>query len=237
MGAVESKYTITLDDDPMVHRLITKVTGVQSLPFAHPDALLNQSQRLQPIAAFIDIFLGFDEATGLDIIPHLNRVWPYTPIFVITAQELDRYVGQALAVGAKDFIKKPFSYEELKARFYIRIEEAAQIKENFQFQLGDVDFDSNSRELVGKKNRSYLSPFASSILVCLIRANGTMVSRDVLKRRVWGSLKVNDNCVDRRLSEIRRGLKDVGADLTVKSKYGKGVVLENELEMRNKIAL
>lgn len=223
---LSNRYSVTLDDDPMIYRLISKITGVNSLPFSDPDALLRRAPGLAPEAAFVDIMLGMEDKSGLDVIPQLNKIWPHTPILVITSQNVGQYVGQALASGAIDFLKKPLNHEELKARYSVRLEEAQEKKAACQFHIGKVNFDAFSRELLGEDQKAFLSPYASSVLLCLVQANGNTISRDVLKRKVWGSLKVNDNCLDRRLSEIRQSLRDIGASATVKSKYGKGVYLD-----------
>ena len=75
---------------------------------------LAAARRLRPVAAVLDIALpGFE---GTEICRRLRAAGDWTPIIFLTARddEIDRLLG--LETGADDFIAKPFSARELKAR-------------------------------------------------------------------------------------------------------------------------
>jgi ActR/RegA family two-component response regulator len=71
----ENHVIVTLDDDPMVSRILEKATGIKSLSFSSLQELVQVAGQYEPLAAFIDIHLGIDEC-GLDIIPTLRAKWP-----------------------------------------------------------------------------------------------------------------------------------------------------------------
>jgi DNA-binding winged helix-turn-helix (wHTH) protein len=59
----------------------------------------------------------------------------------------------------------------------------------------------------------------------LIRANGVVVPKPVLKRELWKGLAVSDNALDRKIFEVRKALKEVGSKVEIHSIYGVGMVL------------
>ncbi|MCX6123302.1 MAG: hypothetical protein NTV34_00910 [Proteobacteria bacterium] len=71
----ESRYTITLDDDPTVCKFISRATGINSLPFTSGAALLKRCESYDPVAVFVDVHLDVSDC-GLDVIPHLRSLWP-----------------------------------------------------------------------------------------------------------------------------------------------------------------
>src|SRR5690348_13248237 len=71
-------YTITLDDDPMVAKMIQKALGLKTISFSSAETLTESIDRYQPVAAFVDIHLDAD-SNGLSIIPALREKWPFCP--------------------------------------------------------------------------------------------------------------------------------------------------------------
>lgn len=230
MTAPEPKdYVIVLDDDAMICKIIEKFSGFKALPFTSCEKLLARAASFAPAAAFIDIHLGVDD-NGLDIIPKLRQIWPLTPIIVQTSDPQPDLVGQALAAGANDFIRKPLSQEELVGRMQARISEMRERAGSTLQRVGDLTFNYKLRYLEKNGRKAYVSPIESELLQSLASAQGTVVGRDILKRKLWGDVKVSDNALDRRISELRKSLKDLTPNLRIRSIYGTGVILEKKTE-------
>ena len=220
-----SEYTITLDDDLMIHRLIQKSLGMKSLPFNSAEKLLEASDSYQPVAAFIDIHLEEDE-NGLHIIPMLKAKWPFCPILVITSDPSDEAVSEALACGADDFVRKPIRPKELAARLQTRLIDQAQKEAKSVIHVGDVTLDRTHRILKGPGGERYLSSTEVNLFMSLLQAKGTIVPRSTLKLRCWGQIAVSDNALDRKIYEVRRALKETGSQINVGTAYGVGFALE-----------
>jgi DNA-binding response OmpR family regulator len=105
-GNSTDTYTITLDDDVMVHQIIERSTKIKTVGMKDPEELLSKIEDLHPIAVFIDIHLGTSR-TGLEILPNLRTAWPFCPILVITGTPAEHTIVKALNSGADDFIRKP----------------------------------------------------------------------------------------------------------------------------------
>jgi len=225
MQSNATDYTITLDDDSLVHRIIERSTGIRSIPFKTGAELLEQASNLSPVAAFVDIHLGVDEC-GLHLIPSLREKWPFCPMIIITSDPSEMLVSEALACGADDFVTKPIRGKELLARLQTRLVDQAQKEAKQSIHFGDLTFDSSHRMLTGAKGQRYLSTTETNLLLCLLQAKGTIVLRDTLKLRCWGPLKVSDGALDRKIYEVRRALEEIGGNMTIKTAYGVGFGLE-----------
>lgn len=224
-------YTVTLEDDPMMHQIIEKTTRITSRYYKDPDELAKDSADMAPVAAFIDINLG-DNKTGLDIIPTLRRNWPYCPILVITASPAENSIAKALASGADDFIRKPLIPEELLARMKLRMEDSAQKAAKEVVDFGDISIDSVHRTVTGPKGKRYVSPIEITLLATLAHTEGTIVEKDALKVRCWGQIKVTDNALHRKLHAVRQLLRDVTDNVVIQTKYGVGFALKYNDEVK-----
>lgn len=218
------KYTITLDDDPVLYRIIEDTLGMKSIPFHCASELIASASDYQPIAAFIDIHLGISEC-GIDLIPTLKEHWARAPLIVMTSDPNDIWVKKALAAGADDFVRKPIRPHELVARFQTRLNDRVQKEAKTIVRIGDIILDTSHRHIKGSLGETYLSPTDINLLLCLIHAKGTVVSADRLKRAGWGKLVVSRIALYRRLHEVRRTLSEVSAMVKMGTEYGKGFVV------------
>ncbi|MBI4404403.1 MAG: response regulator transcription factor [Deltaproteobacteria bacterium] len=218
-------YTITLDDDPMVVKIIEKTTGLPTIHYSSAKKLAAEAKQYSPIAAFVDIYLGIADC-GLDIVPALRAVWPYAPILIVTIDPTEEAVSAALAAGADDFLRKPLRPKELMARLQARLKDLAQKEAKSALNFADITLDTIHRTVRGRNGLKYLTSTESNLLLCLARAKGTIVPRSALKRHCWGDISVSDNALDRKMHEIRKALKDISETVTIRTAYGEGFVME-----------
>lgn len=223
-------YTITLDDDPTVQRIIEQATRLKTHAFSDPQELVANAEKFSPVAAFIDIHLGENARGGLDIIPMLRRQWPFCPILVITGAPAEATITQALASGADDFVRKPLIPEELNARLKLRMEDSAHKAAKRLIEYGDIKIDSSHRTVSGPKGKRYASPIEIALLTNLAYMEGAIVEKESLKVRCWGQIKVTDNALHRKLHAVRALLKDVTDRVTIQTKYGVGFALKVEVD-------
>lgn len=217
------KYTITLDDDRMVAKIIEQSTGIESRSYLSAQALLEEMTLLEPIAVFVDVHL--DGQNGLDVVPQLRAHWFECPIIVITGDDDDQAIVQALARGADDFVVKPLRPGELRARLQARLTARAAQDGKRILRMGDVIFDCAHRALKGKAGLRHLSPTTANLLECLWHARGTVVVKETLKWQGWGELVVSDSALDRKIHELRAVLQESSRELHLDNSYGEGFAL------------
>lgn len=224
MSTERKTYTITLDDDPMVHKMIARAMGINSLPYSSTAMLLGRLERYEPMALFVDVHLGPDDC-GLDAVPAFRKAWPFTPILVVTADDSDDAIGNALASGANDFIRKPVNRTELTARLKARLAEMAVLAGRDGTVCGPLTFSSRLRTVSAEGRTTHLSPSEALLLECLLQGKGMVVAKSEIKRRVWGDLKVTDNALDKKIFDVRVALRDLTDAVQISTTYRVGVSL------------
>ncbi len=217
---------IVLDDDLMVAKIISGATKKKTSHFASISDFNEKGASLTPSAIFVDIHLGVDE-NGLDTLPKLKQRWPFCPIIVITTDRDENSVSKALAAGADDFVYKPLNTKEVLARLQVRMAELAKREAVELIRVADITVDLTHRSIASDKGGTrYLSSTEMNLLSCLLHARGTLVRREVLKRKCWGQIFVSDNALNRKLHEVRRALKEISDNVQIRTLYGTGFTLE-----------
>lgn len=224
MPTVAGQYTITLDDDPIVHKIISQVTGVPSLPFTCPKKLLRKSTSLSPIAVFLDINLK-ENVSGLDCLPELRRLWRMAPILVMTGDKDNALIGRSLASGANDFLRKPINPDELIARMQIRICEMQEKRGFDEIRLADTTFNPRLGTLAKGDRTVYLPRLEAEILLHLSNGNGVAFSKESIRLRLWGKTKVCDNAIDKKLTTLRKAFRELDSVMALRTVYGGQVSL------------
>lgn len=182
------------------------------------------AQRFRPDLVILDIMLpGFD---GLEVCRRIQAERPVA-VLMLTARddETDLLVG--LAVGADDYLTKPFSPRELAARVHAllrRIDRwAGQDPPPGPIQLGDLEIDQAQRRVWRGGAPAHLTPIEFALLVELARRPATVLSRQRLLTKVWGWGEASGaRTVDSHIKALRRKL---GADL-IRTVHGVGYALE-----------
>jgi len=215
---------VVIDDDPMISRQIEAAMGLTVAAYASSQAFREGKLPSAPAGFFVDIHLGHSDF-GLDLIPEIRGLWLYTPIIVITSETNDDNIGRALVLGANDFVRKPLNKKELLARFKARSEEMVDRSGLEHMKYGDITVNLRLRVVSCNGLKAHLSSSNIDLLSYLIKTNGTLVSRDDLRSKVWGDLKVSDSAVDKKVFEVRRALKDIASSLQIQSEYGEGLRL------------
>jgi DNA-binding response OmpR family regulator len=116
---LQNRYSITLDDDPMVYRLIESMTDIKSLPFSVRGKLSSSLSQYRPVVVFVDVHLGSE--SGLQAIPFLKSRWPFAPVIVMTSDPASDAVAEALDCGADRLYRKPLNKTELVSRLQTRL--------------------------------------------------------------------------------------------------------------------
>jgi DNA-binding response OmpR family regulator len=170
----------------------------------------------------LDVMLpGLD---GLEVCRRIQAARPL-PVLMLTAraEEEDLLVG--LAVGADDYLTKPFSPRELVARVraLLRRVERRPAPPGSALALGPLEIDPAGRRVRLDGDEVHLTPTEFDLLALLAGRPGAVFSRDQLLAEVWGW---RDGSGQRTVDSHVRGLRrKLGSDL-VRTVHGVGYALE-----------
>jgi DNA-binding response OmpR family regulator len=165
---------------------------------------------------------GYD---GLEVCRRIQAERPVA-VLMLTArdEEADLLVG--LAVGADDYLTKPFSPRELAARVHAllrRVGRSAGDEPSDPIRLGDLKIDRDQRRVWRGGVPAHLTPIEFALLVELARRPRVVLSRQRLLAEVWGWADGSGTrTVDSHVKALRRKL---GADL-IRTVHGVGYALE-----------
>jgi len=224
MPPMSGQYTITLDDDPIVHKIIAQATGFASQPFTCPQKLMKKAALLNPIAVFLDINLK-ENVSGLDCLPELRSLWRIAPIIVMTGDRDNALIGRSLATGANDFLRKPINPDELIARMQIRICEMQEKRGFEEIKLADTVFNPRLGTLAKDDRVVYLPRLEAEILLHLSNGNGVSFTKESIRLRLWGKTKVCDNAIDKKLTTLRKAFRELNSSMALRTVYGGQVAL------------
>ena len=133
------------------------------------------------------------------------------PIIMLTAksEEVDRIRG--LDTGADDYVIKPFSMTELKARVRAVLRRIRPGLAEDKVVVGDIEVDRTAHRVIRNAQEVHLGPTEFRLLDYLIQHPGRVFSREQLLDAVWGSdVYVEARTVDVHVGRLRKALNKHG---------------------------
>lgn len=133
----------------------------------------------------LDVMLP--KLNGFEIVKTLRKEGAKVPIIMLSARgaEMDKVMG--LELGAEDYITKPFGLAELLARVKAVLRrDAIARRPATTRRFGEIEIDEDAREVMRGDARVELTATEFDVLVCLVHAEGKVLSREQIQTRVWG---------------------------------------------------
>ena len=222
----QQRRVLVVDDEPTIAESVAArlraegfaVTVAQDGPGA-----VAAVERELPDLVVLDVMLpGFD---GLEVCRRIQASRA-VPVLMLTARddETDLLVG--LAVGADDYLTKPFSMRELAARVHAllrRVDRGRAELDRGRIRLGDVVIDQVERRVRRAGVEVHLTPTEFELLARLAARPRAVLPREQLLGEVWGWADASTTrTVDSHIKALRRKL---GPDL-IRTVHGVGYALE-----------
>jgi DNA-binding response OmpR family regulator len=212
-----------VEDEPFLGRIVKE--SLESRDFeVHMSTDGNEAvglfHSLKPDLCVLDIMLPHQD--GYAIARQIRENNPAVPIIFVTAKTQTDDLIKGFEVGGNDYLRKPFSLEEL----IVRINNLLRLtrKENAGaevVQIGRFEFAPNRYELKSANATRKLSHRETVLLTVLTDHKNTIVSRKDVLLRVWGDDSFfNSRNLDVYITKLRDYLKE---DASVQIVTVKGV--------------
>jgi len=214
VGRLVNKKVLLIDDDPDLGNLIELILKPLDLTVYQSclgDDGLKQAYAIHPDLIILDINMpGMD---GFEVCSRLRELSNF-PILMLTARIHENDMLHGFNVGADDFLRKPFSKNELEARVRALLKRSnnhSSDQISYITTYGDpvleICFLSKTVKLLGKIVG--LSPKEYDLLECLVRGQGKTFSQRELAREAWGELYISDSsAISLYIHYLRSKLKD-----------------------------
>lgn len=205
------KTILIVEDDPAILKGLT--TSLQEdhyhiLTAADGQKGFETAKREKIDLIILDVMLPRKD--GFEICRDLRKEGVATPVLFLTSkkEEVDRVLG--LELGADDYMTKPFSVRELKARIKARLRRATDhLRDLEEYSFGDVHLDFRKLEARKGSAEIKLSAKEFDVLRYFIQKEGEVVTRDSLLDDVWGyDTFPTTRTVDNYILSIRKKIEN-----------------------------
>ena len=186
-----ARHTILIvDDEPRILdsvRMNLELEGFQVFEATNGQEALDEVRRRLPDLVVMDVMMP--EMDGFEALRELRK-FSAVPVILLTVKADERDVVHGLALGADDYVAKPFSPTVLVSRIKAvlrRAEQPPQAPRTRELRVGDrlvIDFDRHEVWKDGEKIQ--LRPTEFRLLYHLASNPGVVMTHETLLSRVWG---------------------------------------------------
>jgi DNA-binding response OmpR family regulator len=221
---------LVVEDEPVINGAVSDRLAAEGYDVAQAydgPAAVQAFEEHEPDLVVLDVMLpGFD---GHEVCRRIQAVRP-VPVLMLTARDDETDILVGLAVGADDYLTKPFRMRELVARVAAllrRVDRAAELRVTTAgagtLHIGDLRVDAGARKVWAADAEVHLTPTEFDLLLCLATEPGTVLTRERLLADVWGWPGASGTrTVDSHVKALRA---KIGAD-RVRTVHGVGYALE-----------
>lgn len=159
---------------------------------------------------------------GIDICKAIRKANIQTPILFLTARDTVQETIEGLKAGANDYIKKPFSFDELIERIKIHFRNTAS---NNILVLGNISIDPSKHQVLLGDQEVNLTQREYELLVYLIKNKGKVCTRNQIIEDVWDiHFEYDTGVIDVFMNAIRKKLNLNKEEDLIKTIRGVGYI-------------
>ncbi|MFN3968876.1 response regulator transcription factor [Flavobacterium sp.] len=164
--------------------------------------------------------------TGLEICKAIRVQNTKIPVIFLTAKDTVQETVEGLKAGANDYIKKPFSFDELVERIKVQLRDKV---ESDVLTLGPVEINLQKHQVTVDKKEVSLTQKEFDLLHYLVKNKGTVCSRTQIIQDVWDiHFEYDTGVIDVFMNAIRKKLNLKVEEDYIKTIRGVGYIANDE---------
>ncbi len=179
-------HLLIVEDDErlsrLLRRLLTQDRHLVETAVTAEEGLEVATSGLELDAIVLDV--GLPDRSGFEVARLLRKNDNLVPILMLTARDAVRDRVEGLDAGADDYLVKPFAYEELLARLRA-LGRRPPARKAVALRAGPFELEETAHRVTVDGKPIELSRREFSILECLLRRPGQVLSRDQLLDYAW----------------------------------------------------
>lgn len=140
-------------------------------------------KRDRPDLVVLDVMMP--DLDGFEVCRRLRSEGDSTPVLFLTAKDDTADKVQGLALGADDYLQKPFSLDELVARIEAVLRRTSAAHDATVHRIADLSMDDDAHQVRRAGRELALSPTEYSLLRLLLVNQGRVLSKTQILDHVW----------------------------------------------------
>lgn len=179
---------LIVEDEKQIRRFVRVAVEEEGCQVSEAETMaqgLLEAGARQPDLLILD--LGLPDGNGIDLIRDL-RGWSDVPVLILSARSQENDKIDALDAGADDYLTKPFSVGELRARVRALLRRRSRHADSASpiIEFGPVVVDLSRRLVVRSGEAVHLTPIEYRLLTVLVGNPGKVLTQRNLLREIWG---------------------------------------------------
>lgn len=165
--------------------------------------------------------------TGLEVCKAIRQTNTKVPILFLTAKDTVQETVEGLKAGANDYIKKPFSFDELVERIKVQLRDQP---EEEVLTLGPIEINLQKHQVTVNKKEVSFTQKEFDLLHYLVKNKGKVCSRAQIIQDVWDiHFEYDTGVIDVFMNAIRKKLNLKVEEDYIKTIRGVGYIANDEL--------
>ena len=222
---------LLVEDEPKLNSFVKK--GLQQNSYV-VDTAFNGSEALEMMSVnqydlvLLDVMLPGQN--GYEVLKNMREFNINLPVIMISALADTENVVKGLDMGATDYLRKPFIFDELLARIRVATRSADDGRNYTKLSLRDLTVDLLARKVYRNDVEIYVTNREFNLLKFLLLNTNRVVSKTEIAERVWEiNFDMGSNVIEVHMSQLRRKIEEGFDTKIISTKIGMGYTIEGEL--------
>ena len=171
--------------------------------------------------------LSLMDMEGYEVVRRMRAARMNTPVLVLSAFVRPQARVKAFAIGADDFITKPYDVSECVARMQAVVRRSKGFSQSV-LQVGDMELSLESRTVTIASRPVHLTGKEYAILELLVMRNGMVLTKEVFLNHLYGGLDEPEvKIIDVFICKLRKKLAEAGARNVIGTVWGRGYTVRD----------
>lgn len=185
----QNKITALLaEDEETLAQIIKESLETRNFKVVHchnGQEAVDTFYKIKPDVLILDVMMPVKD--GYCVASEIRKTNKHIPIIFLTAKSQTEDVIEGFKSGGNDYLKKPFSMEELIVRIYALLNREEIASLNTIFAIGHYNFSRTKQELVFQNTIQKLTNRESELLNCLYQNKNRIIERSIILNLLWGN--------------------------------------------------
>lgn len=216
---------LIVDDEQETREVLVKALEehYEILPAADAQEAVKKAGEEHPDLVVLD--LNLPDRDGLWVCAQLRQEarTKHIPILILSSRTGLSEKLEAYSVGADDYLEKPFTMPELRAKVEAKMRRLKESKPE-EWVRGNITLKPDRLEVECAGKSETLSVLESKLMMYFMQHPDVVLPRAQILEQVWGDVNVSDRTIDTHVVSLRRKL--TAADHEIVTIYGAGYALK-----------